>query len=130
MKTAIGNHSWLAHGGNEFDGRIISPLDEEELLGIAAEIKAKGINSIAITSVFSPVSNEFEKRAGEIFAKALPGAHITLSSEIGRIGLLERENAAIMNACLRDLSAHVIEAFRTALVKCGIRCRLFLTQND
>jgi N-methylhydantoinase A/oxoprolinase/acetone carboxylase beta subunit len=130
LKTAIGNHAYLAHGGNEFDGRVISPLNEEELLGIAADIKAKGINSIAITSVFSPVSNEFEKRAGEIFASAMPHAHITLSSEIGRIGLLERENAAIMNACLRDLSAHVIDAFRNAITEAGIKGRFFLTQND
>jgi len=130
LKLAIGNHAYLAHGGNEFDGRVISPLDEEELLGIAADIKAKGINSIAITSVFSPVSSEFEKEAGAIFARALPDAHITLSSEIGRIGLLERENAAIMNACLRDLSAHVIKAFRKAIGEAGIKGRFFLTQND
>ena len=130
LKLAIGNHTYLAHGGNEFDGRVISPLDEEELLGIAADIKSKGIDTIAITSVFSPVSSDFEKQAGEIFAKALPGAHITLSSEIGRIGLLERENAAIMNACLRDLSAHVVEAFRKAIAETGIKGRFFLTQND
>jgi N-methylhydantoinase A/oxoprolinase/acetone carboxylase beta subunit len=130
LKLAIGNHAYLAHGGNEFDGRVISPLDEQELLGIAADIKAKGIDTIAITSVFSPVSSDFEKRAGEIFARALPGAHITLSSEIGRIGLLERENAAIMNACLRDLSAHVVAAFRKAIAETGIKGRFFLTQND
>lgn len=130
LKQSIGNHAYLAHGGNEFDGRVISPLNEEELLGIAAAIKAKGINSIAITSVFSPVSADFEKRAEEIFAKALPGAHITLSSEIGRIGLLERENAAIMNACLRDLSEHVINAFRKAIGETGIKGKFFLTQND
>ncbi|MGD9916119.1 MAG: hydantoinase/oxoprolinase N-terminal domain-containing protein [Rhizobiaceae bacterium] len=130
LRLAIGNHAYLAHGGNEFDGRVISPLDEKELLEIAADIKAKGINSIAITSVFSPVSNEFEKQAGAIFEKALPGAHVTLSSEIGRIGLLERENAAIMNACLRDLSAHVIEAFRKAIGEAGIKGRFYLTQND
>ena len=130
LRETIGNHGYLAHGGNEFDGRVISPLDEAELLGIAADIKAKGINSIAITSVFSPVSNEFEKQAGEIFAKALPGVHITLSSDIGRIGLLERENAAIMNACLRDLSKLVIEAFRNAITETGIKGKFFLTQND
>src|SRR6185312_3327395 len=109
---------------------IISPLDETELLGIAADIKAKGISTIAITSVFSPVSGEFEKQAGEIFAKALPEAHITLSSEIGRIGLLERENAAIMNACLRDLSTNVVDAFGRAIAAAGIKGRFFLTQND
>ena len=130
LKQTIGNHGYLAHGGNEFDGRVISPLDEEELLGIAADIKAKGINTIAITSVFSPVSGECEKQAGAIFEKALPGVHITLSSDIGRIGLLERENAAIMNACLRDLSAHVIQAFRKAIAETGIKGRFFLTQND
>lgn len=130
LKLAIGNHAYLAHGGNEFDGRVITPLDEKELLDIAADIKAKGINTIAITSVFSPVSNEFEKQAGAIFEKALPGAHVTLSSEIGRIGLLERENAAIMNACLRDLSAHVIAAFRKAISEAGIKGRFYLTQND
>jgi N-methylhydantoinase A/oxoprolinase/acetone carboxylase beta subunit len=130
LKQAIGNHGYLAHGGNEFDGRIISPLDEQELLGIAADIKAKGIDTIAITSVFSPVSGDFEKQAGEIFTHALPGAHITLSSEIGRIGLLERENAAIMNACLRDLSAKVVDAFGEAIATAGIKGRFFLTQND
>jgi N-methylhydantoinase A/oxoprolinase/acetone carboxylase beta subunit len=130
LKQAIGGTWYLAHGGNEFDGRVISPLNEEELLGIAADIKAKGINTVAISSVFSPVTSDFEKQAGEIFAKALPGAHITLSSEIGRIGLLERENAAIMNACLRDLSAHVIAAFRAAITEAGIKGKFFLTQND
>ncbi len=130
LKQTIGNHGYLAHGGNEFDGRIISPLDRNELLGIAADIKAKGINTVAITSVFSPVSSDFEKQAGAIFAEALPGAHITLSNEIGRIGLLERENAAIMNACLRDLSAHVIDAFSKAIAETGIRGKFFLTQND
>lgn len=130
LKAAIGGTGYLAHGGNEFDGRVISPLDEKELLGIAEDIKAKGINTIAITSVFSPVTGEFEKQAGEVLAKALPGVHITLSSDIGRIGLLERENAAIMNACLRDLSRHVIEAFRKAITETGIRGRFYLTQND
>jgi N-methylhydantoinase A/oxoprolinase/acetone carboxylase beta subunit len=130
LRAAIGDHGYLAHGGHEFDGRVISDLDEAELGRIAADIAAKGISSIAITSVFSPVSGVFEQRAAEIFAKALPGVHITLSSDIGRIGLLERENAAVMNACLRDLSRLVMDAFRGALDTCGIRARFFLTQND
>lgn len=130
LREAIGNLSYLAHGGNEFDGRKISPLDEAELIGIAEDIKAKGVNTIAITSVFSPVSDACEKQAAAIFEKAIPGVHITLSSEIGRIGLLERENAAIMNACLRDLSKNVIEAFRNAIASAGIKGKFFLTQND
>src|SRR6478735_2890149 len=74
LRQAIGNHAYLAHGGNEFDGRPISPLDERELLGIARDIAAKGIDTIAITSVFSPVSDEVEQRAAAIFRDALPSA--------------------------------------------------------
>jgi N-methylhydantoinase A/oxoprolinase/acetone carboxylase beta subunit len=35
-----------------------------------------------------------------------------------------------MNACLRDLSRHVVEAFRKALADVGFTGRFFLTQND
>lgn len=130
LRAGIGNHWYLAHGGNEVDGREISALDEAELQAIAADIRAKGIKTVAISSVFSPVSDACERRAGEILSQALPEAEITLSVDIGRIGLLERENAAIMNACLRDLSREVVAAFRAALAGIGFEGRFFLTQND
>ena len=60
LRAAIGGHAYLAHGGHEFDGREISPLDEAELLGIAADIRAKGVRSVAIASVFSPVNTDCE----------------------------------------------------------------------
>jgi N-methylhydantoinase A/oxoprolinase/acetone carboxylase beta subunit len=130
LRQALGNHAFLVHGGHEFDGREISPLDPEELRRVAEEIAAKGIRSVAISSVFSPVNTEFEQRAAEIVAETLPEAAISLSHEIGRIGLLERENATIMNACLRDLAVHIVEAFNTALGELGIEAPVYLSQND
>lgn len=130
LRDAIGNHTYLAHGGHEFDGRKISELDRDELRGIGEDIKAKGLSSIAISSVFSPVNTEFEAEAEAVLRSVLPDAHITRSCDIGRIGLLERENAAIMNACLRDLSYRVVSAFQQGLKSCGITCPFFLTQND
>jgi N-methylhydantoinase A/oxoprolinase/acetone carboxylase beta subunit len=130
LREAIGNRAYFAHGGHEFDGRAITPLDPAELRRIAKDIAKRRIRTIALTSVFSPVNAEIERQAGEIIAAAVPGAHVTLSSDIGRIGLLERENAAIMNACLRDLSKVVMGAFRGALDKTGIKGRFFITQND
>jgi N-methylhydantoinase A/oxoprolinase/acetone carboxylase beta subunit len=130
LKAAIGGQYYMAHGGHEFDGREISTLDENELLGIAEDIRAKGIRAAAISSVFSPVNTECETKARDILQKALPDVQFTLSSDIGRIGLLERENAAIMNACLCDLARLVVDALRTALDACGVKARFFLTQND
>ena len=70
LRSAIGNHAYLAHGGHEFDGREISPLDEAELLRIAADIKAKGIRSVAVAAVFSPVNSDCEAKAGAYSRKS------------------------------------------------------------
>lgn len=130
IRDAVGNRSWMAKGGNEFDGRAISDLDEAELDCIAAEIGAAGIDSVAITSVFSPVSSEMERKAKDRLSQRLPKADFTLSSEIGRLGILERENAAIMNASLRGLSERTVTAFGDALTKVGLTCPYYITQND
>ena len=56
--------------------------------------------------------------------------HITLSHEVGQLGLLERENAAILNAALRPLAARVVPAMRAAIASLGIQGHLFFTSND
>jgi N-methylhydantoinase A/oxoprolinase/acetone carboxylase beta subunit len=130
LRDALGNHWFLAHGGHEFDGREISPLAPDEIRRFAAEIGKREIRSVAISSVFSPVNSEFEQQTAAIVAEELPGTMISLSHEIGRIGLLERENATIMNACLRDLAVSIVEAFHAALDEFGIEAPVYLSQND
>ena len=130
LAEVVGRNYWLAHGGHEFDGREISPFDPAEIEGIANEIKAKGLKAIAISSVFSPVNTIFEEQTAEIVQRVIPDANITLSSKIGRIGLLERENAAIMNACLRELASRTVNGFKSALREMKITCPFYISQND
>ena len=52
------------------------------------------------------------------------------SLQIGLLGLLERENAAILNEALRPLAQQTIRAFRKALDDLGLKCAFYLTQND
>jgi N-methylhydantoinase A/oxoprolinase/acetone carboxylase beta subunit len=130
LRDAIGAHVYLCHGGNEYDGREIAPLDQDEVRKAAADIAAIGLRSVAITSVFSPVSAECELRTAELIAAELDDVHISLSHEIGRVGLLPRENATIVNAALRDLAVTIVDAFGRALGRAGITAPLFLSQND
>ena len=46
------------------------------------------------------------------------------------IGILERENAAVLNESLKELAALTIKAFGDALQKLNIKCPFYLTQND
>ena len=60
----------------------------------------------------------------------IPDASLTLSHTIGRVGLLERENAAIMNACLHTLAIQTVNGFRAALREMRIAAPLYISQND
>ena len=50
--------------------------------------------------------------------------------QIGLLGLLERENAAILNEALKPLARQTIQAFHSALSDLGLNCPFYLTQND
>lgn len=130
LRDAIGNHAFFVHGGYEFNGREISPIEEDEIRTLGAEIRRRRIRSAALTSVFSPVNGEQERKAAELLLEEVPNLFISLSSEIGRIGLLERENATIMNASLAELAVGVVESFRAALDRLGIRAPFYISQND
>ena len=69
LREALGGHVRLCHGGHEFDGRGISPVDPDELKRAAADFAAKGIRTIAISSVFSPVNAEAEREAAAVIAR-------------------------------------------------------------
>lgn len=114
------------------DGDLISDIDEGEILEQCEIIKTKGIRSIVINSVFSPIDTKFrqEERAADIVRKALPNADIVLSKDVANLGFLERENAAILNAAILQFARKTIKSFEEPLQKLGLKCPLFIAQND
>jgi N-methylhydantoinase A/oxoprolinase/acetone carboxylase beta subunit len=131
LVAALQARQYLAHGGYEFDGRPISPLDPHELRTHARDMREHGIRSVAISSVFSPINHDVEIEASRVVAEELgPDIAISLSHEIGKIGLLERENATIINAALRELAAEIVSGLTYAVRSHGIDAPIFLSQND
>ncbi|MGF4258359.1 hydantoinase/oxoprolinase N-terminal domain-containing protein, partial [Klebsiella pneumoniae] len=106
---------WMVEGGHEYDGRPFMPLDRDAVTAAAREMKAKGLTAVAISSIFSPLDPTHEHEAAAIVLAEVPDAVITCSSELGRIGLLERENAGLLNAALTDLARETIAAFEKAI---------------
>jgi N-methylhydantoinase A/oxoprolinase/acetone carboxylase beta subunit len=130
LATLVRGGVWMVEGGHEYDGRLFMPLDEAAVTKAAEEMKKLGLKSVAISAIFSPLDNTHERRAAELIAKVIPDAVITCSSDLGRIGLLERENAGLLNAALADLSRETIAAFEKSIRDSGIAAPLFITQND
>src|SRR6476646_8688482 len=105
----------MLEGGHDYDGREFMPFDETGIREAARQIRKDGTESVAIAAIFSPLDPSHEERAAAILAEEFPDAAITLSHRLGRIGLLERENASLLNAALSRLARVTIEGFRVAI---------------
>lgn len=120
----------LANGGYDFDGREISKLEKEEIFTFLKEITDKGVSNVVVSGIFSPVRIEHEEQVYRIIKEYNSELSVTLSHNIGQIGLLQRENAAILNEALKPLCRKTIEQFNSAVTEMGILCPIYLTKND
>src|SRR5713226_2168824 len=118
LKRAVGGTYFAVEGGYEYDGREFNRLDTSKLREIGRTIVEKKFDAISITGQFSPVRNDQEVEASEI-----------LREEIGIIGLVERENAAILNSATVEVAKAAARALEEALERRAIRAKLFFSQN-
>jgi N-methylhydantoinase A/oxoprolinase/acetone carboxylase beta subunit len=119
----------IVDGGIEFDGRDLAPFDADAVARFLGGVAASA-EGVAITSVFAPVSARHELLAAEIVKRELGDVHVSLSHEIGSVGLLERENATILNAALVGVASDVARAMQDALAAHDLRPATFFAQND
>ncbi len=129
LTAAISAGAAIVDGGIEFDGRDLSPLDTEAIIRFLGQV-AGAADGVAITSVFAPVSARHELAAAEIVKRELGELHMSLSHEIGSIGLIERENATILNGALTGVANDVALAMHQALDAHQLRPVTFFAQND
>jgi N-methylhydantoinase A/oxoprolinase/acetone carboxylase beta subunit len=129
LADAVSVGATIVDGGIEFDGRDLSPLDTDAIARFLGRV-GDAAEGIAITSVFAPVSPRHELEAAEVVKRELGEIHVSLSHEIGSIGLLERENATILNGALVGVARDVAEAMRRALAAHRLQPDTFFAQND
>lgn len=114
------------------DGNLIADIDVEEIKDQCKIIRQKGITSIVVIGVFSPIDSTHhqEERASQIINDILPGCHVVMSREVANLGFLERENAAILNASILPFARKTIRSFQEPIKRLGLTCPVFLSQND
>jgi N-methylhydantoinase A/oxoprolinase/acetone carboxylase beta subunit len=130
LHRAVSAGEVVVEGGTEYDGRTLTPLDGDAIAGFLATV-AGTVEGVAITAVFSTVDPEHELAAAQIVRRELGrGIHVSLSHEIGTLGLLERENATVVNAALAAPAGDLARAVAEVLADEGIDGELFLGAND
>ena len=119
-------------GGFEYDGKEIAPFDAAAASRFFEELKAANVKSVAISCVFSTVRSDHELEAAKLCRQIMgEDVHVSISSEIGSMGLIERENATILNASLYKVAQSFTEGFAQSLADEGItNAQVYLSQND
>jgi len=130
LSDALGDSIHMLHGGYLYDGQPLSEIDEAEIDAVIADLQSRGLKTAAITSAFSPMNAAPEHHVAERLRAAIPGVQLTLSPRIGRVGLLERENAALLNSALLSFADRVVDAFEQATEDFDLNCPVYVSQND
>ncbi|MDX6563214.1 MAG: hypothetical protein QOD65_3028 [Gaiellales bacterium] len=130
LRLAVSAGEIVVGGGAEYDGGVHTPLDGAAIARFLGQVAGK-IEGVAITAVFSTVDPEHELDAAEIVRRELGGGiEISLSHEIGTLGLLERENATAVNAALIGPVNDLTGALTEILAGEGVDAEVFLAAND
>ncbi len=132
MRELVLGHYALLTGGLEIDGNVIDELVEAEILDQCRIIREKNIEAVVVNGVFSPIDTvkRQEERAATIIRKEIPGCDVVCSKDVANLGFIERENAAILNASILKFARRTIRSFHKPVQALGMRCPVFITQND
>ncbi len=121
--------SAMVGGGHMVDGTPIAPLDRDGILRFIDGLDR--FDAIAVAGIFSPSSPEQELEVAEMLREHLgQDTRVFLSQDIGPTGLLERENATVLNAALYSVALAVTDALVTVVAEEGLEAQTFFAQND
>lgn len=120
----------MVGGGFMVDGHPIAPLDRDAISRFLDEIDGR-FDAVAVTGVFSPSFPDQEREVADLVEARLgDGVPVFLSQDMGPIGLLERENATVLNAALHGVARDVTRALQTVVDEQGLDAVTFFAQND
>lgn len=92
-------------------GAVHTPLKEEDVRAACAHFLEEGVESVAISFVWSVLNPDHERRAAEIVAQMMPDALVTVGSELyPQIREYTRTSTAVTNAYLGPTLRRYVDA--------------------
>lgn len=112
-------------------GEIAQPLDEQAVRDACALFRKRGIGSVVIGFMFSFLNDAHEARAKEIVLEEIPGAYVTMSSELARVMReYERFSTAAMNCYVGPKTAYYLRDLDARLREAGVTSKLRIMQSN
>ncbi|WP_419850540.1 hydantoinase/oxoprolinase family protein [Candidatus Poriferisocius sp.] len=111
-------------------GEVVRPLDEAAAVAVIKALRDDGVTSYAVSLLWSVADPRHEVRIAELIAQIHPGAHVSLSSAVPRIGEYERTMTTVLDASTAPLVAEEIRTLAHALAERGFAGHLHVMQSS
>jgi len=111
------------------DGSVYKPLDEDAVREACRKLKKQGVESVAVSLIFSFVNPVHEKRVAEIVAEEMPGVHLSVSHQVlPRAPEYDRTSTTVVNAYVGPRVTSYLERLVSRLKEGGYRNQLMVMQ--
>ena len=113
------------------DGSVVLELDEEQVRSIAAELRERGVEAVAVSFLHSFRNPAHERRVAEILAEEAPEITVSLSSEVApEIREYERTSTTIANVYVRPLVERYLRGLEERLKRLGFDGSLYIMLSN
>jgi N-methylhydantoinase A len=112
-------------------GEILRPLDESSVREIIADIRSKGIKSIAVCLLHSYANPDHEQRIKALLQDTYPEAFVTVSSDIlPEYREYERMSTVCINAYVMPKVNSYVKHLESQLRQMGVASDLYIMQSN
>lgn len=113
------------------EGREAIPLDREGARTAIVELKKAGVESAAVSFLFSFLNPEHELQVKEIFEREFPEAYVSLSTQVlPQLRAYERHSTTVLNAYVGPILARYLRRLTDRLKAAGFEGHLLIMQSN
>lgn len=123
--------TWEADERVMADGSVRRPLDEDGIVRALGEMKAAGVEAVAVCLLWSIVNPAHELRIGELIEAHLPGAPYTLSHAVNpSLREYRRASSTAIDASLKPLMSAYMGDLTARLREAGYAGRVLIVTSN
>ncbi len=113
------------------DGEAVVPLNEADVRSAVQLFKAEGVESIAVSLLFSFFHPAHEQRIRQMIQEEMPETYVSLSSEIlPQVRVYERHSTTALNAYVTPPLARYLDNLQKTLQELGYGGNLMIMQSN
>ncbi len=125
------NRTFTVAERTDCEGREVTPLDRETAKQAIRELRKAGVESVAVSFLFSFLSPEHELQVAELLETEFPQAYVSLSTLVlPQLRAYERHSTTVLNAYVGPILARYLGSLTERLKTAGFAGRLLIMQSN